>query len=155
MTVRRGTRRDKAALVRMACRFIAESSYRGLIVADPVHQEKAIDYLLAHGLVLVADVGDGPVGMLGMAIVPSPVSGELVASEIAWWLEPVMRGGTAAVRMWEHAERWAADHDAAYVHMIAPQGTQVGEMYRRRGYLPLETVWQKRVATQATHAKTR
>jgi Acetyltransferase (GNAT) family len=146
VTVRRATRRDKAALVRMACRFIAESSYRGLVTADPSHQERAIDFLLEHGLLLVADIGGGPVGMLGMAIVPSPVSGELVASEVAWWLEPVCRGGTAAVRLWEYAERWAADHDAVYVHMVAPHGTDVGDMYRRRGYLPLETVWQKRVA---------
>lgn len=146
MRIRTATRRDTAALVRMACRFIAESSYRGLVLADSAHQEKAIAWLHEHGLLLVADVGNGPVGMLGMAIVPSPVSGELVASEVCWWLEPELRGGTLAVRMWEFAERWAADNDARYVHMLAPHGTTVGEMYRRRGYLPLETVWQKRVA---------
>jgi GNAT superfamily N-acetyltransferase len=151
MTIRRATAADTPALVRMACQFIASSPYRDLVDANPAHQRQAIAWLLgqqsaALALLLVAEGDAGPVGMLAMAIVPSPVSGALVATELAWWLDPAARRGSTGVRLWEQAERWAADHDAVYVHMVAPHGTAVGAMYQRRGYLPLETVWQKRVA---------
>lgn len=148
-TIRRATSADAPALVRMACRFIAESSYRGLVTPDPSHQEKVIGHLLEHGAIFVATLGDEVVGMIALALVPSFVSGDLTVVEIAWWLEPEYRQGGAGLRLLAAAEGWAADVGAAWMQMIAPAGNEgLAAIYTRRGYARLETTFQRKVTTK-------
>jgi hypothetical protein len=70
------------------------------------------------------------------------VSGERVGCETAWWLDPKVRGGSTSLRMLDAAEQWALDEACSAFQMIAPEGSSVGRLYARRGYVPVETVWQ-------------
>ena len=148
MTLRSATSADKADLVRMGLQFIAESGYRGLLTPNVECQERVVDVLLEQGGCWVVEGSDGAVvGMLGIALTPLPVSGELTGVEMFWWLDPQWRGGTTAVRLLELGETWAFANGAVWLQMIQPIGNdRLAEFYRRRGFLALETTWQKRLA---------
>lgn len=145
MQVRRATPDDVDDVVDMAVRFLESPAYCGQVRIDRGHLEALVAWLQDEQLLLVAEHEGRAVGMLGMAIVPATLSGDPVASEIGWWMEPEFRRGTCAVRMWEAAERWAREKGAAAVQMIAPHGSEVGAWYARRGYAPLEQAWQLRL----------
>jgi len=82
-----------------------------------------------------------------IALTPLPVSGELAGVELFWWLDPQWRRGTTAVRLLELGETWAFANGAVWLQMIQPIGNdRLAEFYRRRGFLALETTWQKRLA---------
>lgn len=151
--VRRGTSDDLAVLVRMAVRFITESSYRGLVMPNVGQLQVLVEHLLDHGAIFVAQVDGGDViGMIGASVIVHPIAGELVGSEVAWWMEPEHRGGSAGVRLLEAAERWAQGAGAVWFQMIAPAGApRLREFYRRRGYVEVETVFQRQVAGAHVH----
>jgi hypothetical protein len=156
--IRRATHADVDAAVVMACRFIAESSYRGELIPDPAHQLSVAQFLLEQGVLFVADAGSELVGLLGLVVVPSVISGELVATEVVWWVDPEWRHprSSAGGRLLVTGEGWAMEVardrglPSILMQMIAPMGADgVTEIYKRRGYLPLETIHQKRLPAAA------
>lgn len=153
--IRRATLEDRAVCVRMAVRFIAEGSYRGVLVPNLGQLEALVQYLVEHGAIFVSQDDTGAVvGMIGAQVVVHPISGELTAAEVALWVEPEHRGRSMAVRLVDAAEAWALQNGAVWMQMIAPAGNPaVGDLYRRRGYLPLETTFQKDL--RASAARTR
>jgi GNAT superfamily N-acetyltransferase len=147
MEIRAACDADLPAVVRMACQFICESSYRGLVTVNPAAQEQLARDCLEGGGLFVVDVAHRAVGVIGLALVVLPTTGELVALELIWWVDPGLRKGTAGVRLWEVAEEWARLSKAVWIQMIAPAGAELVErMYRRRGYQALETVFVKALA---------
>ncbi|HEV8474583.1 MAG TPA: GNAT family N-acetyltransferase [Methylomirabilota bacterium] len=146
--IRPATAADTADLVRMGLQFIAESGYRGLLTPNPEAQGACIAVLLEQGGCWVVVAGaDAIVGMLGIALTPLPVSGELAGVELMWWLDPQWRRGTLGVRLLQVGEAWACAQGAIWLQMIQPVGNvRLGEFYRRRGYAPIESTWQKRLA---------
>lgn len=149
MSVRRAAIQDTPALVRMACRFIAESSYRGVVTPDPLHQAKLVAFLQDHGGLFVAERRKllEPVGFIAFAATPAILTGELTACEVGWWVEPEFRKGGAGLELLDAGEEWARHIGAGEIQMIAPIGSDVDvtKIYQRRGYRPLETLWSKRL----------
>ena len=149
--IRPATPADTADLVRMGLQFIAESGYRGLLTPNPDAQAACIAVLLEQGGCWVVVAGDDgiveTVGMLGIALTPLPVSGELAGVELMWWLDPQWRRGTLGVRLLQVGEAWACAQGAIWLQMIQPVGAErLGAFYRRRGFAPIEMTWQKRLA---------
>lgn len=142
--IRRATLEDLPVLVAMGARFRSETAYAGLVDQDGAQLEALTRFLLEHGAVFVAQIRLEVIGMLAATVVRHPVDGALTGSEIAWWIEPEFRGGSAAVRLLEAAEAWAKNMGARRFQMVAPTANaRVGELYRRRGYAEVETTWQR------------
>ncbi len=80
--------------------------------------------------------------MIGLVLYPHHLSGEWTAGEVFWWVEPEARG--EGLQLMKQAEAWARGRGAAAIQMIAPS-TQVGVIYRRYGYAPIETTYSKRL----------
>jgi hypothetical protein len=147
MTVRPATEADVPVLIEMGCRFIASSRYAGLMAAVPAQQAQLTATLLAQGGCWVLEGPEGVVGMLGLVLAPLPMTGELAALECMWWVEPGWRHGASALQMWEEGEAWARNQGATCIQMIQPVGQEaLGVLYRRRGYVAVETTWQKPLA---------
>ncbi len=63
-----------------------------------------------------------------------------IAQERVWWIDPAHRGGTAAFRMLDAFEAWAANQGCSFVGMAGMgDDPAVMKLYRRRGYLGAET----------------
>ena len=149
MTIRPATLADLPALLRMAAAFVEQTSYRGKLASNADAVVNLVHGLLQQGLVLVAADGDTPIGMLGAIVFVSPMTGEKTANELALWVEPGHRAFRTASALLNTFEAWAQEQGATVVQLSAPageQGARVGRLYGHRGYEPLETTYQRRVA---------
>jgi len=125
----------------MGERFLTNSVYAGF----PLNREQmaqTVDLLLTSpiGRIYVAERKGDVVGMIGGLLFRHPITGEATVSELFWWVEPEHRG--IGIRLLKRAEQWAEEVGAVRMHMVAPT-TDVGQMYLRLGYSPLETTYQK------------
>lgn len=144
MRVREATADDTARLVEMAQRFLAESRYGQLFGADPLRLGALVATCLALGVIFVAEVEDGIIGMLALVAVPDPFSDVRYADEIAWWVEPAHRAGIVGPRLLMRAQNWTRSQRLPFLKMVAPADTQVGGFYERVGFRAIETSYIKR-----------
>ena len=130
----------------MGERFLTETVYCGRNVGvNPMAMARTVGLLLASdmGAVFVVEQQDTVVGMIGLLLFENPITGELTASELFWWVEPEHRGH--GVRLLKRGEQWARASGAQKIHMIAPTPA-VGHLYERLGYGYLEAAYQKAIA---------
>lgn len=147
MNLRSATYNDAQVIERMALRFLEETEYSQVITPDLERLETAIATVLERGLVLVAEVHGTVVGMAAAMRSEHPFSGDPIVVEIAWWVEPEWRHGTLGVRLLAMLEECALATGAKALLMIAPAMSRVGAHYARRGYVEVETTWQKVLRT--------
>lgn len=152
MILREATPADRDQVIAMALRFHAETAYAQLLQADPDRIAALFDVSHAHGVVYVAEAehsGEGGelVGFIAFVACIHQQSGERFASEQGWWVNPIYRTGSLGRQLLALAEAWAKADGCFFIAMIAPVGMDaVGHVYERRGYVPVETTWMKRVA---------
>lgn len=152
-SIREARDTDKPRLLELAQHFMDSSAYGKLLRPAPGMVAQVIDLVFEHGKVFVAEaatwtgnVETAPlvVGMLGVVVVPHPVTGEDFVDEVAWWVEPAWRTGTTGPRLLRYMEHWAVTQGLHMVKMVSPADSpDVGEFYRRSGYMAAETAWVK------------
>jgi len=126
----------------MGQRFIAETSYHSLIASDADALAKTMGHLTASddAVVLVLENGGKIVGMLGAHVFMHPLSGDRIAAELFWWVEPEHRG--AGLTLLRNAEQWAFEKDATAMQMVAPN-ERIGLVYQALGYDKIEEHYQR------------
>lgn len=130
----------------MGLRFIDETSYAGKIGKDRETIRDLLTRLMssAHAMLAVSCGHDGTLnGMIGAFVFYHPISGEKVAGEMFWWMEPEARG--QGVRLYRYMEQWAKAMGAVKLQMVAPTA-KVGDFYRRLGFYEVETTFQRDLA---------
>ncbi len=135
---------DVARVVAMFQEFVATTQYRQYVGNDPKYAEAMITTLVTDPdrALFVVDSEFGVVGMLGLLIFTQPFSGERVASELFWWLDPNHRGHGGWLL--KRGEMWARDHGAIRMSMMAPvDKPRVAETYEKLGYAEVERVYQR------------
>lgn len=143
MTVRPAVAADVPRIVEMGVRFVAESEYWKLGTANPDKIAVLALSLIESGGLFVAEDASGIVGMLGGCLMDHPMLDSLVASELAWWVEPDHRG-TAGARLLSAFAAWARERGANALHMVAPN-VRVAMHYKRLGYFEMETSFMRRI----------
>jgi len=149
--LREATLEDTPALVRMAEHFIRGTAYADLLTFNEPAIHTLIALVLGHGVIYVTEIDRALVGMIAIVALPHPVTGELYADELAWWVEPAYRGTSVGPHLLDAAERWALARGAAMMKMIAPVGSSVGAYYLRRGYRPIEIAYGKVLHGRVLH----
>lgn len=146
MTLRPATLEDLPRLVAMGQHFLQATPYRSLIADNPAQMTALATMLItdANGLLLVADGGGALVGMIGLLVFSHHLSGERIAGEVFWWVEPQQRG-TVGIRLLRAAEQWAKDQRVVTVQMVGPTTGRAGLIYERLGYAPIEVAYQRRI----------
>lgn len=163
--IREATVDDKFRLVEMTTRFIVSTRYHEWLGGTtPDRIGALVDRVLEHGVIFVAetdtpcmlekDDGDGYVddndvciscaelvGMLALIVFEHPLTGRPTAEEAAWWVEPEHRHGSVGPRLMAHMEGWCVQKRLHMVKMVAPDGSSVGDFYKKRGYQAVETHW--------------
>ena len=138
---RPATAADIPALVTLGVQFLTTSEYAPHCPPDAGAITAMFETVIPRGGVFVAEQDGQVVGMIGLLIAPHLYSGQLVANELFWFVDPEARG-TAGLRLLAQAEQWARDQGAVRLHMVAPNG-RVGRLYRRRGFRFLEAEFGK------------
>lgn len=147
MTIRHALASDVPEIVAMATTFADTSEYRTVLRPDPPHVAALAERLIADedGTVLVAQGAGGDLcGMLALHAFAHPMTGERVASELAWWVAPVHRQGRVGLALFQAGEQWARAQGAVWFQMIAPND-KVAAFYERQGFTKVETAYQRRM----------
>lgn len=134
--VRVATEADHGCIMAMARRFLSpDGPYGEKFSLDEDRVSSLTKHMTvgADHLVLVAVATETPVGMLSMFVFMHPLTGEKIASELCWWMEPEFRGSRLALTLLHDGEAWAKKQGASVVEMIAPN-ERVAEFYGRLGY---------------------
>jgi GNAT superfamily N-acetyltransferase len=140
--IRPATSVDVPRLVAMGERFLTQTVYRGRVTVNPEQMAKLVTTLLEGeiGTIFVSELAGDVVGMIGLLLFTHPIAGEPTVGEVFWWVEPEHRGG--GIRLLKRAEQRAREQGAVKIHMIAPT-PDVGQLYERLGYEPLEMSYQR------------
>lgn len=145
MTVRPGTPADRDVLIALAAQFYAESPH-GLGTPNPLRLTANVDYLLARGLLSVAEDRGGSVrGLLGTVVQDHPLVGVRTGFELAWYVQPAARGGSAGARLVRDAEAAVVAAGGTRMQIGAPDA-QVAHFLERLGYRAVETTYVKELA---------
>jgi len=156
LIIREAILEDGPRIRAMTTRFLAESLYGTIFrrAATPDAIDSMIALVMQLGAIFLAEHGagdprwvqgvdEGVIGMLAMIVVPHQLSSQIIAEEVAWWVEPRARGGSIGPKMLRHAEEWATRNGANMVKMVAPAGSTVGTFYEHSGYQAVETAYIK------------
>lgn len=141
MTVRPAVEADLPTILVMGRRFLASSSYRDVLRDNPQQMARFASALMEQGGLFVLEVDGAVVGMLGALMTPHYLSGDAIATEVVWWVDPAHRGWGGR-QLLEAAEQWAKTQGAVALQMIAPD-ERVGRLYERAGYSFVESAYQK------------
>ncbi len=136
---------DIDALVEMSMHFQGEVFARHLSATPATFRRLAENLLRNPNSVVYVDVRDGAlVGMIAASLFTQPMSGDLWAGELCWWLEPYVRGGRAGLKLLRRAEAWAKEQGAVVFQMSAPT-VEVSHFYEVLGYEQIETIHVRRL----------
>lgn len=138
--IRTATESDIPRLVEMGRRFRRETTYERFLADNPGRMAELGKQLLAVNGLILSERDAEPTGMLGSIIHSHFISGERVAGEVFWWVEPEHRG--EGLRLLQEAENRGRKAGAKYMHMIAPN-ERVSRLYERLGYEWVEATYQK------------
>ena len=142
-TFRDATLADLPRLCELFERFRVSSPYAQYGPPNPAVSTALLERLIAadDGVILVTEHDGVVMGLIGLLVSPHPMSGERVATELLWWLEPEHRG--AGAWLLRRAERWAQAQHAVRMLVVSPQSPDVDCLYQTLGYAPMETAWHK------------
>lgn len=138
--IRTATREDIPRIVEMGLRFHRESTYRNHLSSNPEQIGLLAEKVMTSGICLVSEQNGVVCGMIGVVLFPHFISGELIAGEVAWWVEPEHRG--SGLKLMREAERRAREAGATKMQMIAPNA-HVAAVYERLSYEFVESAYQK------------
>lgn len=145
--IRRATLADIPELLALGRRMHAESWYAYL----PYDDDKiatVLENVMAHGFVAVSEV-DGEIhgGMVG-AISAFWFCRELMAHDLALFVEPTRRGGIAAARLVQAFIGWAHDHGAREISLACSTGVRIeetGDLFRAMGLRHVGGIYKARL----------
>lgn len=104
-----------------------------------------LSHIASRHYALVHDVGGSAQGLLLASAYEHPFGPVWMARETVWWIDPAHRG-TAAVRMLDAYEAWAAEQGCRFIGMAGMgDDPAVGRLYERRGYRRAETNFLKAI----------
>lgn len=131
---------DIPRILEMGHRFNENSPYAKVLKVSDVAMDLLAKKLIPQEWLLLAEFDGEAVGMIGFYVYPHFLSGEIVAGEIFWWMEPEHRG--AGKQLLRAAEDEARKCGAKSMQMIAPD-PRVGKLYERIGYSYVESTYQR------------
>lgn len=142
--IREATALDASRIVEMGRKFFMSGPYRGQMEDKPENFLRFTNALVqspSAKVLLAEDVTGFVVGILAILLSPHYLSGELVAVELIWYVEPEHRGQISLELFWA-AEKLAKELGATRMQFTAPD-ERVGAIYKRLHYTRLEVGYQR------------
>jgi GNAT superfamily N-acetyltransferase len=146
MQIHAATEADIPAIVAMSARFYETTSYAVFAAFDPRAAESLARNMIDGGVMLIAEDDSGPVGMVGLMVVPFMFNpAHRVAYEVVWWVNPDAQGlgaGKALLQAIEPACRAKGCTAIQMVH-LASSPPQAAALYERLGFAHTESSYTK------------
>lgn len=147
MTIRKATLDDMPQLLAMGEQFAQYAPFD--VEYSPEGTAAFLAALMESGLVMVAEQDDRITGAIVGALAPMWYSpGNLIASELAWWVDSEHRGSRAAIQLIKAFEAWAKDSGARIITMSdlrIGEDYPAGPLFERLGYRVSERAHTKEI----------
>jgi len=143
VTIRPATADDLPVVLTMCWEFLAQTPFGRFVEPTDWSLGRLIGFVLATGVILLAEDEGEVVGMLAIAALEHPVDARPFGDEVAWWVDPKHRQGRAGLYLLRAGEDWARQKGLTSLKMVAPYGSGIGTFYERRGYVAVETAYHK------------
>lgn len=143
--IRLATAEDRLQIVDLASKFWLETLFSEPF--DPDHCLIAIDHTIDNEFCAVIEIDNRIVGFSAAILSPSigtPLA--VIATELAWWVEPDFRKGRNGIALLKFMEQLAQEKGVKYWTMVAMQSSmpdQVCAMYEKLGYSKSEICYTK------------
>lgn len=137
--IRDAQQSDLKRIVEMGARFRRETSYDKYLGESRDCMTKLAENLISKRGLLLSERGGRIIGMLGFIVHTHFISGELIAGEVFWWVEPEHRG--EGVKLLAEMKRRGKLAGAKYYQMVAPN-EKVARFYERCGCEFVEATYQ-------------
>ena len=138
--------RDVGNLGDMAYQFYEEGKVPGRLVPE-VFERTWRSLIEANiGVIFLLESSRNIVGGLGAIKCPDPNNGEMIASELFWFVEKEYRG--SGLKLLKAFEAWAQEQGIKkilMVHLSELMPGKLKKLYERMGYKELETHYIKEV----------
>lgn len=134
------TRDDLTLIRRMAYEFMESTEMKHYAYEDDLNA--VIDSLLDRDGSIVLLHGED--GMIAGTLSKFPFGPYVVATEMAWWVNPDKRKSNVGRDLLEAFEFWAKKVGADMVHMVSLDDS-VGKFYEKKGYKLLERAYIKAI----------
>lgn len=128
-------------MVEMGQEFL-RAAYARSVTGNPECMANLVRMLLVNGWALVIERNHQVIGMVGYLVHPHFLSGEIILSELFWWVDPAER--RCGIKLLREMEQRAKLCGAKRIQMVAPT-KRVGQFYARLGYDFVEEAYQKAV----------
>ena len=146
--IREATQGDIPQIVKLISRSLVDGPYAGKIKDNPEQTAMLASKIIESlGKILLCEEDGKSTGLLAFIVLPHYMSGEMIADELAWYVEPEARIGGAALRLLWEAEKLAHEMGATRIKFSAPN-QEVAHLYSRFGFKPIETVYVKELYRQ-------
>lgn len=131
---------DLPDILRMARSFHEASPYKDLEFSEERCREMFARYLVGNKKELIIILaGDKPFGMIIGFANSLPFSLDLVATELAWWVDEEHRGSRESLLLFKAYEDWAKRIGARLTQMaMLDDVTNLKRFYEKQGYRPAE-----------------
>lgn len=147
-TIRRGKIEDVPRIRELGKKFWEHTRYA--IYDEMEYNEESVTLLLKEllsgaGYIIVVEE-DGVIEGFGLMVYYPLIWNRDVrcTGELAYWLNPEMRGSGAGVRLLKAMERVARKKKIRYIAMISMETSMdVGPLYEKLGYVRTETTYTK------------
>lgn len=128
--------------------FFKEASLPGEMRHDVFVRNWEIYFDLNIGVMLGLFDGGKCTGVLGGLILPDPNDGELVASELFWYVLKEHRiGGIRLLKAFEEHAKVRGAKRITMVHLLQENAEKLGRYYQKNGYSPIECHYIKQLAS--------
>lgn len=144
--VREATEEDKLDVILLAKQFLKESKYPFSLDVETLDSNfsNAIDH--PNFLILVLEVDKEIVGMLVGATAAPLFSKDLIATELAWFVEKPYRTSRPALKLFKKYEEWAKESGCKFITMVDIDTlADLGDLYTRKGYTMTEKTYVKEI----------
>lgn len=135
--------KDVPRIVQLGSRSLVDGPYRGILADNPkqtaIFTRQVVENI---GKVLLWEEDGKVTGLLAFIVCDHYLTGEKVAEELMWYVEPEARAGCPALRLLWAAQDMAKEMGAKKMKFTAPNN-DVGRLYERFGYHQIEAVFLK------------
>lgn len=146
MIIRHAIETDMPVIVGMSRRFYATTSYADIAPIDDDAVVSLATAMIDTGVLLVAEMGNTLVGMVGLMVVPFYFNRNVrTAHEVVWWVDPDKQGAGVGKALLAAVDKACIEAGAVAVQMLtlANSPPQASEMLCRFGYKPTESLHTK------------
>lgn len=146
--IREARSEDVERIVEMGSRSLKEGPYHAMLADRPDITRALARRLIEqpNARILVAIDQDKTVGVFAFIVFPHYYSGEDVAGEMIWYVEPEARTSGFALELLWAAEKFASSLGAKKMQLTAPTDELAAAYQKLRGYAKVETAFQRDIS---------